>query len=88
VESTITRGPWFLVVISDPGDVCLAQEGLTVHSKGKQEVAAAGPKIYLSACSVVQREFAAIIGHARVTLFWARQERGWFDERELGLPNG
>ncbi len=39
---------------------CLAQEGLTVHSKGKQKwPAAEAQKIYLSACSVVQRELGA-----------------------------
>lgn len=37
---------------------CSAQEGLTVHSKGKQKwPAAEAEKIYLSACSAVQREF-------------------------------
>lgn len=39
---------------------CSAQEGLTVHSKGKQKwPAAEAEKIYLSACSAVQLEFGS-----------------------------
>jgi len=58
VESTIARGSWFLVVILILATVCLAQEGLTIHSKGKQRWPATEPqKMYLSACSVVQRKF-------------------------------
>ena len=44
VERTIARGSWFLVVILILATVCLAQEGLTVHSKGKQKWPAAEPQ--------------------------------------------
>ena len=40
--------------------LCAAQEGLTVHAKGKQKCPAAeAQKICRSACSVVQRELGA-----------------------------
>ena len=50
----------FLIVLLILTTACLAQEGLTVQSKGKQKwPAAEANKIYLSACSVVQREFGS-----------------------------
>lgn len=37
---------------------CFAQEGLTIQSRDKQNIPAAeAEKLYLSACSVIQREF-------------------------------
>jgi hypothetical protein len=68
--------------------VCLAQEGLTVQNKGKQKwPAAEAQKIYLSACSVVQREFG---GHPpiapRVTLVLGAGKNGVrFQEQEIRL---
>lgn len=50
----------FLIGVLSLATACLAQEGLTVQSKGKQKwPAAEAQKIYLSACSVVQREFGS-----------------------------
>lgn len=68
--------------------MCAAQDGLTVHAKGKQKwPGAEAQKIYRSACSVVQREFGA--SHAvapPVTLLLGadRNEVG-FDQREIRL---
>jgi len=67
---------------------CLAQEGLTVHSKGKQKwPAAEAQKIYLSACSVVQREFGGNrLVAPRVTLvLGADKNEVWFQDREIRL---
>ncbi len=64
---------------------CLAQEGLTVHSKGKQKwPAAEAQKIYLSACSVVQREFGGNrLVAPRVTLvLGADKNEVWFHNLE------
>jgi hypothetical protein len=50
----------FLIVVLISATACLAQDGLAVQSKGKQKwPAAEAQKIYLSACSVVQREFGS-----------------------------
>jgi hypothetical protein len=50
----------FLIVVLISATVCLAQDGLTVQSKGKQKWSAAeAQKIYFSACSVVQRKFGS-----------------------------
>ena len=88
VESTIARGSWFLVVILILATVCLAQEGLTIHSKGKQRWPATEPqKIYLSVCSVVQREFGRndlVAPRVTLVLSAAKNEVG-FDEREIRL---
>ena len=47
-----------LIVVLILATACLAQDGLTVQSKGKQKwPAAEAQKIYVSACSAVQREF-------------------------------
>jgi hypothetical protein len=68
--------------------VCLAQEGLTVQNKGKQKwPAAEAEKIYLSACSAVQREFGsnrAVRPQVTVVL-GADKDVVSFDERELKL---
>jgi hypothetical protein len=48
------------IVVLSLATACLAQQGLTVRSDGKQKVSATkAEKIYLSACSVVQREFGS-----------------------------
>jgi hypothetical protein len=48
----------FAIYILASAAVCLGQEGLTFQIKGKQKWSAGeAQKIYLSACSVVQREF-------------------------------
>lgn len=67
---------------------CLAQEGMTVHFKRKQKwPTAEAEKIYLSACSAVQREFGS--NHAvrpQVTVvLGADKDELSFDEREIRL---
>jgi hypothetical protein len=67
---------------------CLAQEGLTVHSKEKQKwPAAEAQKIYLSACSVVQREFGATHSVAPTITLVLGVEKNVvrFDTREIRL---
>ena len=86
VESTVTKGLTLVVLIL--ATVCLAQEGFTVHSKGKQKWPAAEPqKIYHSARSVLQREFDHNdLVAPRVTLtLGATKNEVWFDEREIRL---
>jgi hypothetical protein len=68
--------------------VCIAQEGLTVQNKGNQKwPAEEGQKIYLSACSVVQREFGGNRSVApRVTLvLGADKNEVWFFGKEVRL---
>jgi hypothetical protein len=68
--------------------VCLAQEGLTVQNKGKQKwPAAEAQNIYLSACSVVQREFGGNRSVApTVTLvLGVDKNEVWFQDREIRL---
>ena len=76
------------ILLLSLSSLCAAQEGLTVHAKGKQKwPAAEAQKIYRSACSVVQREFGATHAVAPpVTLLLGadRNEVG-FDQREIRL---
>jgi hypothetical protein len=68
--------------------VCLAQEGLTVQSKGKRKwPAAEAQKIYVSACSAVQREFGGnryVAPRVTLVLGTDKNEVG-FNEREIRL---
>lgn len=76
------------IVVLSLTTACLAQEGLTVHSKGKQKwPAAEAEKIYLSACSAVQREFGSNRAiRPRVTIvLGADKNEVLFDEREIRL---
>lgn len=78
----------FAISILALAGVCLAQDGLTIRSKGKQKWPAGEvQKIYLSACSVVQREFGGNRPVApRVTLvLGADQNEIWFQGREVRL---
>lgn len=76
------------IVVLSLTTACLAQEGLTVHSKGKQQwPAAEAEKIYLSACSAVQREFGsnrAIRPQVTIVLGADKNEVG-YREREIRL---
>ena len=78
----------FLIVVLILATACLAQEGLTVHSKVKQKwPAAETQKIYLAACSVVQREFG---GSRSVTptmtlVLGGDKNEVAFDKREIRL---
>lgn len=47
----------FLIPILVLSTSCLAQEAFTIRTHGKQKPPADAQKIYLSACSAVQREF-------------------------------
>lgn len=67
---------------------CLAEEGLTVHSRGKQNwPAIEAEKIYLSACSAVQREFGSNRAiRPQVTIVLGADENMLlFAEREIKL---
>ncbi|MGA8621921.1 MAG: hypothetical protein WB660_25775 [Candidatus Sulfotelmatobacter sp.] len=78
----------FLIVILISATACLAQDGLTVQNKGKQKWSAAqAQKIYLSACSAVQREFGSNRPVApRVTLvLGASKNEVWFQDQEIRL---
>jgi hypothetical protein len=77
-----------LMVFLIMATVCLAQEGLTVQNKGKQKwPAAEAQNIYLSACSVVQREFGGNRSVApTVTLVLGTDKNEvWFQDREIRL---
>lgn len=78
----------FGIVVLILATACLAQEGLTVHSKEKQKwPAAEAQKIYLSACSVVQREFGATHSVAPTITLVLGVEKNVvrFDTREIRL---
>jgi hypothetical protein len=78
----------FLIVALILATACLAQEGLTVQTKGKQKwPVAEAQKIYLSACSLVPREFGGNRSVApRVTLvLGADKNEVWFQGREIRL---
>jgi hypothetical protein len=78
----------FLIVVLISTTACLAQDGLTVQSKGKQKwPAAEAQKIYFSACSVVRREFGSNRPVApRVTLvLGASKNEVWFQGQEIRL---
>jgi hypothetical protein len=88
VECKMTNRLRVVIVVLILATACLAQEGLTVHSKGKKKWPAAEiQKIYLSACSVVQREFGGNRYVApRVTLvLGADKNVVGFNEREIRL---
>ena len=76
------------IVVLSLTTACLAQEGLTVHSKGKQKwPTAEAEKIYLSACSAVQREFGsnrATRPQVTIVLGADKNEVG-YREREIRL---
>jgi hypothetical protein len=69
---------------------CYAQDGLSVQSRGRQKWPdAEAQKIYLSACSVVQREFRRNRPLApQITLvLGADKNEVWFTGREIRLTN-
>ena len=70
---------------------CSAQEGLTVHNKGKQKwPAAEAEKIYLSACSAVQRDFGSnrVVRPQVTVVLGADKDVVSFDDEKSSLPNG
>ena len=78
----------FMISVLVLATACLAQEGMTVHFKGKQKwPAAEAEKIYFSACSAVQREFGgnrAVRPQVTVVL-GADRDIVSLDEREIRL---
>jgi hypothetical protein len=87
-EVCMTRGIKFAGIVLVLATACLAQDGLTVQSKGKQEwPVAEAQKIYVSACSAVQREFGGNRPIApRVTLvLGAGKNEVSFQGREIRL---
>lgn len=67
---------------------CFAQEGITVHPKGRQKwPAREAEKIYLSACSAVQREFGSnrVVRPKVTVVLGADKDEVSFDEREIRL---
>jgi hypothetical protein len=71
----------FTVVL---GASCFAQEGLVIRTSGKQERPADAEKIYVSACSAVERKFrigrplrpqlTLVIGADENTAYWDARE--------------
>ena len=77
----------FLIPILVLWTSCLAQEALTIRGHGKQKPPADAQKIYLSACSAVQREFGTNrLPRPLVTLVigGAANKADW-DHREIHL---
>ena len=83
--STILKFATFVLAFAT---VCTAQSGLSVRNRKNQKwPAAEAQKIYLSACSVVQREFARTIPLSpQVTLVLGTdKDEVWFAAREIRL---
>src|SRR5215471_1943305 len=69
------------------GASCLAQDGLAIHGNNKQVWAADANKIYVSACSAIEREFRVNRPvRPRVTLIvGARANEAYWKAREIRL---
>jgi hypothetical protein len=69
------------------GASCLAQDGLVVRTKGSQERPPDAEKVYISACSAVEREFRSSRPlRPRVALVIGGSEnRAYWDAREIRL---
>ena len=82
-EVCMTTGIKFAGIVLVLATACSAQEGLNVQSKGKQKwPAAEAQKIYLSACSVVQREFGVIVASHPKSRLYSAQRRMRLSLRE------
>src|SRR4051812_35028598 len=76
------------IVVLGLATTCLAQDRLTIRVEGKHKVSATeAEKIYISACSVVQREFGGTREvKPRITLILgAKRDEILFDDREITL---
>lgn len=85
IMSTIRK---FATLVSTLATVCSAQSGLSVRSRKNQKwTAAEAQKIYLSACSVVQREFGRTIplSPQATLVLGADKDEVWFAGREIRL---
>ena len=69
------------------GGSCLAQDGLVIRGNGKQVWSGEAEKVYLSACSAVERQFRITRSvKPRVTLVvGAREDRAYLESREIRL---
>ncbi|HEY7096846.1 MAG TPA: hypothetical protein VH437_08985 [Terriglobales bacterium] len=69
------------------GAICLAQDDLTIRGNDKQVWAADAQKVYLSACSAIEREFRMNRPlRPRVTLIvGARTNEAYWKSREIRL---
>jgi hypothetical protein len=88
LEVNMTNRLSLLMVFLVLATVCLAQEGLTVQNKGKRKwPAAEAQKIYVSACSAVQREFGSNrpVGPRVTVVLGAGKNDVWFQEQEIRL---
>ena len=84
----MTSSMKFMISVLVLTTACLAQEGLTVRFKGKQNwPAAEAEKIYLSACSAVRREFGSnrAVRPQLTVVLGADKDEVLFDEREIRL---
>ena len=76
-----------MVAITLFGGACLAQDGLVIRTRGSQPAPTDAEKIYLTACSAVERELR--MSHPlrpRVTLVVGARENGaYLDSREIRL---
>jgi hypothetical protein len=77
----------FLIPILVLSTSCLAQEALTIRTHSKQRPPADAQKIYLSACSAVQREFGTNrLPRPQVTLvIGGDSNKADWDHREIHL---
>ena len=69
---------------------CFAQEPLTIRIQGKQKPPTDAPKIYLPACSAVQREFGGTQAlRPQLTLVMGgTANQADYGRREIRLRNG
>jgi hypothetical protein len=83
----VTRKLKFFIPILVLSTSCLAQEALTIRTHGKQKPPADAQKIYLSACSAVQREFGTYrLPRPQVTLvIGGDANKADWDHREIHL---
>ena len=76
-----------MVAITLFGSTCLAQDGLVIRTRGSQPWPTDAEKIYLTACSAVERELR--MSHPlrpRLTLVLGARENGaYLDPREIRL---
>jgi hypothetical protein len=83
----VTHKLKFLIPLLVLSTSCLAQEALTIRTHGKQRPPADAQKIYLSACSAVQREFGTNrVPRPQVTLVIGDDaNKADWDRREIHL---
>jgi hypothetical protein len=87
VRSRVMNCTLGIVAITLFGGACLAQDGLVIRTRGSQAWPTDAEKIYVTACSAVERELR--MSHPlrpRVTLVLGARENGaYLDPREIRL---